>query len=156
MQVFIRPESQDDKPAAYQFTNSARRCRWIVPGFGGLSDFTKGSTATHFMKAPVIVVLGLLLVGCQSSRQGASLTPEQAKLLATGLANDKADALYHCQPFHDSSLPKYEAGHWIWTDRHGVGTGDVEARVELAADGSTNSVEIRLMDSKNLGTYMGW
>jgi hypothetical protein len=101
------------------------------------------------MKTSLLVVLAFVLIGCESSRQRASLTAEQAKTLAMRLANDKADTLYHRQPFHQSQPPRFEAGHWIWTERRGVGLEDIEATVELAADGSTNSVDIKLMDSKN-------
>jgi hypothetical protein len=41
------------------------------------------------MKTSLIVVLGLMLIGCQSSRQSTSLTAEQAKALAMRLANDR-------------------------------------------------------------------
>jgi hypothetical protein len=100
------------------------------------------------MKTSLILVLAFILVGCVSSRQNASLTAEQASVIATRLANEKASAVYHCQPFQNSELPRSEAGHWIWSEQRGFGNGDIQARVELAADGSTNSVSIQLYDSK--------
>jgi hypothetical protein len=103
----------------------------------------------YFMKPSLIVIVAFLLTGCQSSRPGASLTAEQAEVLAVQLANTKTDAFFHCQPFHDGQPPRFEAGHWIWTDSRGLGLGDIQARVDLAADGSTNSVDIKLLDSKN-------
>jgi hypothetical protein len=91
------------------------------------------------MKTSLIVVLGFMLIGCESSRQSASLTADQAKAVAIRLANEKAAATYHSQPFHDGQPPSFVAGHWTWRQ---LGTGDIEATVELAADGSTNSVTI--------------
>jgi len=94
------------------------------------------------MKPSLIVGLGLFLVGCTSTQPGASLTADQAKTLAMRLANDKASAIYHRQPFHDGQPATFASGHWVWTAR---GSGDVEAKVELAADGSTNSVALYLL-----------
>jgi hypothetical protein len=92
---------------------------------------------------------------CENLLQGILLTAEQARTLAMRLANEKMDALYHYQPFQDGQPPRFEAGHWIWTGSQGFGTGDIQARVELAADGSSNSVDIVLLDSKaELGARM--
>ncbi|HZL78220.1 MAG TPA: hypothetical protein VFC17_05155 [Candidatus Limnocylindrales bacterium] len=91
------------------------------------------------MKTSLIVVLGFMLIGCESSRQSASLTADQAKAVAIRLANEKAAVTYHSQPFHDGQPPSFVAGHWTWRQ---LGTGDIEATVELAADGSTNSVTL--------------
>jgi hypothetical protein len=65
--------------------------------------------------------------------------------VALQLANAKADALYHCQPFHDGQPVRLMQGCWVWSDNHGLGQGDIEARVELAADGSTNSVNVKFL-----------
>ncbi|MGO8931630.1 MAG: hypothetical protein ACLQU3_32655 [Limisphaerales bacterium] len=46
------------------------------------------------MKTAFIVIFTLLLVGCASTRQTASLTAEQANTVALRLANDKAFTLY--------------------------------------------------------------
>lgn len=100
------------------------------------------------MKTVCIVALWLLLVGCTSSRQGSSLTAEQAKTLALRLANNKATADYHCQPFRDGQPAQFRAGYWVWTEREAYGLGDIEARVELAPDGSPHKVELRLLDSR--------
>lgn len=102
-----------------------------------------------FMKIASSIVLAFLLFGCASSWQSASLTAKQAETLAIRLANDKTDSLYHCRPFHVGHLPHFAAGRWIWTDSRGIGLGDIQARVELAADGSTNCVDVKLMDSRN-------
>jgi hypothetical protein len=102
------------------------------------------------MRASFIVGFALLLVGCNTStRQGASLTAEQAKTVAMRLANDKASTLYHCQPFRDGQPAQFVAGHWLWVARQGFGHGDIEATVELAANGSTNNVDLQLFDSQN-------
>lgn len=84
-----------------------------------------------------------------SSRQSAPLTPEQAKIMATQLANEKAGAIYHSQPFQDGKPPSFIQGHWIWRDTRGYGRGDIQATVELAADGSTNHVDLQLLVSQN-------
>ena len=49
------------------------------------------------MKTSFIVMFTLLLVGCASTRQTASLTAEQANTVALRLADDKAFTLYQCQ-----------------------------------------------------------
>jgi hypothetical protein len=85
-----------------------------------------------------------------STRQSASLTSEQAKTVALRLANEKASTLYHCQPFADGQPAQIVAGHWLWDARQGFGHGDIMATVELASDGSTNSVDLQLLDSQNL------
>ena len=101
------------------------------------------------MKTLLFVVLAFILVGCESSRQGASLTTEQATTIAVRLANDKASTLYQHQPFVAGQPAKFVAGHWLWVTRQGFGLGDIQATVELAADGSTNSVGLQLFDSQN-------
>jgi hypothetical protein len=100
------------------------------------------------MKISVITVFAFLLVGCESSRQSASLTSEQARAAAIQLANQKADTLYHCQPFQDGQPARFTQGHWIWSDTRGYGREDIQATVELAANGSTNNVDIELFDNQ--------
>ncbi len=102
------------------------------------------------MKISCIIISAFFLAGCATSRPGASLTADQARLLAIRLANDKASTLYHCQPFRDGQPAHFVAGHWVWTDQQGFGHGDVQATVELSADGTTNSVDVQFLDSKNL------
>ena len=84
-----------------------------------------------------------------TAEKSASLTAEQAKTVAMRLANDKASALYHCQPFRDGQPARFVAGQWVWVDLQGFGHSDIQATVELAADGSTNSVDLKLLDSRN-------
>lgn len=95
------------------------------------------------MKITLIVFALVVLVGCQSSRR---IKAEQAGELATQLANDKADAVYHRRPFVNKQPAHFEAGRWTWTDMQGVGTLDFHATVELAANGSTNSVDVKVSD----------
>lgn len=96
------------------------------------------------MKTSRLILSALLLVGCTNTHQTASLTADQAEAVAIRLANEKAAATYHSQPFHDGQPASFVAGHWTWRQ---LGTGDIEATVELAADGSTNSVTIiRVVD----------
>jgi len=102
----------------------------------------------RFMKISCIIISALLLVGCASKPHSASLTAEQAKSAAMRLANDKASAFYHCQPFRDGKPAQFVAGHWVWVGRQGYGHGDFQATVELAADGSTNNVDLQLCDSQ--------
>jgi hypothetical protein len=94
------------------------------------------------MKTVSFIFVTLLLVGCTSTRPSASLTKEQAKAVAMRLANDKASTICHRQPFHDGQSATFVSGHWIWRE---LAPGDIEATVELAADGSTNSVAINIL-----------
>ncbi len=98
------------------------------------------------MKTLLLAVSALLLAGCESSRTKTWLTPEQATALCLQLANDKAEAVYHRRPFENKQPAKFEDGRWLWTGIEGVGLLDYHAKVQLAADGSTNSVDIRLTD----------
>jgi hypothetical protein len=102
------------------------------------------------MKTSLVIILAVVLVGCESSRQSASLTIEQATTIAVRLANDKASTLYQRQPFVAGQPAQIAAGHWLWEVRQGFGSGDIQARVELAMDGSTNHVDLQLFDSKNI------
>ena len=103
----------------------------------------------RFLKTTIIAFFSLLLIGCESSRQSASLTPEQAKAMAIRLANDKAATLYYSQPFQDGQPARLVGGRWVWTDTRGFGHADIQATVELAADGSTNHVDLQLLDNQN-------
>ena len=96
------------------------------------------------MKMLSVIVFGIVLVGCASSQPRASLSAEQATRLAIQLANAKAEATYHRQPFHDGRTATFESGHWVWRE---LATGDLEAMVEIAADSSTNSVSLNLLSN---------
>ena len=104
----------------------------------------------HIIKTSCVIIFALLLVGCASTRQNAALTAEQAKTVAMRLANDKAFTLYHCQPFRDSQPAQFVAGKWIWVEQQGFGNSDIQATVELAADGSTHNVNLQVLNSQNL------
>jgi hypothetical protein len=82
--------------------------------------------------------------------RSGSLTAEQAKSLAMKLANERALALYDCQPFREGQPARFVADHWLWDALQGYGLGDIHATVELAADGSTNKVVVHLLDNRNL------
>jgi hypothetical protein len=97
------------------------------------------------MKTSRLIISALLLVGCSSTHQTASLTADQAKGVAIRLANEKAAVTYHSQPFHDGQPASFVGGHWTWRQ---LGTGDIEATVELAADGSTNSVALHQLTER--------
>jgi hypothetical protein len=84
-----------------------------------------------------------------TAEKSASLTAEQAKTVAMRLANDKALTLYHCQPFRDGQPARFVAGQWVWVDLQGLGHGDIQDTLQLAADGSTNSVDLKFLDSQN-------
>jgi hypothetical protein len=97
------------------------------------------------MKISRIVIFSLFLVGCVGTRRGASLTAEQAEPIAIRLANEKAFTIYHCKPFRDGQPAQFVSGHWLWVQLQGFGHDDIEAIVELSADGSTNNVDFQLL-----------
>jgi hypothetical protein len=84
------------------------------------------------------------------------LTQDQATSLAIRLANDRCKQ-DHRGNVHPTSFEKYEdpksnaafiEGHWIWTGNCLIDPLYwYSARVELASDGSTNSVEVKLCHS---------
>ena len=100
------------------------------------------------MRVSAIIFLGLLLVGCKSPQQNPSLTSIQATDLSLRLANDKADAVFHHRPFQDGKPAEFVTGKWVWTDDSGVALLDYQACVKIAADGSTNSVDVQLLDNR--------
>lgn len=102
------------------------------------------------MKTSFIVIFAFLIIGCESSLWSAPLTATQAKTLAMRLANDKADKLFHRRPFQDGQPAQLVAGHWVWVGRQGYGHGDFQTTVELAADGSTNNVDLQCLDSQQV------
>ena len=120
------------------------------PRVGGVSAFFVRRLDAHLMKTSLIVILAFGLVGCESSQRSASLTTEQATLTAVRLANAKAATLYQHQPFVARQPARFVMGHWLWEARQGFGRGDIQATVELAADGSTNSITLQLFDSRNM------
>jgi hypothetical protein len=99
------------------------------------------------MRTSCVLWLVLVPAGCNTSEKRTALSAMQAQTLAVQLANDKADTLFHRRPFQGEQPAHLEHGRWIWTDSRGVGLRDFRARVELAADGSTNFVDVILWDS---------
>ena len=91
------------------------------------------------MKTSIIIICAVLLVGCKSSQSSAQLDEPQAQTRALRLANDKAYELFQRRPFQDGNAAKFESGHWVWKE---LTRGDFEAEVEMAPDGSTNSVTV--------------
>jgi hypothetical protein len=103
-----------------------------------------------------MVVLVVFLAGCSTRmRQRPNLSADQADTLALKLANEKALTIYNCQIFQDARTARFVQGHWVWTQRQGFGHCDLEATVKLAPDGSTNAVDVKLLDSENRVFFKG-
>jgi hypothetical protein len=101
------------------------------------------------MRTSWISAFVILLGGCSvSTRQNAMLTAEQAQKISVRLASEKAGALYHCRPFVGDEPARFAQGRWVWTGRQGYGHLDIQATVELAANGSTNGVDVKLLDAR--------
>jgi hypothetical protein len=95
-----------------------------------------------------------ILAGCSTGmRQGTKLTADQADALALQLANKKALTIYNCQPFQNARTARFAQGHWEWSQRQGFGHCDLEVAVKLAPDGSTNAVDVKLLDNQNRAIF---
>ena len=77
-----------------------------------------------------------------------SLTADEATSTARQLANHKASTQFQAQPALTGQPAKFVEGRWLWVATQGYGRGDIQAKVELAPDGSTNSVNLELLDSR--------
>jgi beta-lactamase regulating signal transducer with metallopeptidase domain len=77
----------------------------------------------------------------------SALTGAQVEAKAVQLANEKAQALYNCQPFQKGRPAELVDGYWVWHDRRAQGVGDVEATVKFAADGTNPEVTVNMLDS---------
>ncbi len=75
-------------------------------------------------------------------------TAAEAGALAEQLANEKAQALYNCQPFRDGTPAELVQGHWVWHDLRGRGSLDVDATVKFAANGTNPEVNVILLDGR--------
>jgi hypothetical protein len=118
-------------------------------GYGTCLDIHSLGNWDSSMIKLCIIGFAFLLVGCSTSTQErVSLTEEQAREEAVRLANAKATELYHCRPFTDRQPANFSQGRWIWSDRQGFSQGDIEATVALAANGATNSVDVKLLDNR--------
>jgi hypothetical protein len=102
------------------------------------------------MKTSIILVLAFMVVSCTRSQKSTALTAEQATITAVRLANEKASTLFHQQPFVAGHPADFVGGRWLWLARQGFGRSDIQATVELAMDGSTNSVDVQLFNSESL------
>ena len=100
------------------------------------------------MNARCLIPLALLLAGCSNEPHARNLSVEQATALAEKLANEQAQAQYHCQPFRDSPSAEFIQEHWVWHALKAQGQLDVEARVQFAADGADPSVSVLLLDNR--------
>jgi hypothetical protein len=100
----------------------------------------------------------LLLLGLTACEKPATRRPSdahqampmeapEAAQMARNLANQQALALYRCEPFINGPSVVWTNEHWLWHARQGLGDGDMEAVVSLAADGSTQSVQVLLLHS---------
>jgi hypothetical protein len=104
---------------------------------------------------PLLLLAGCCVASAQTiniitnSNKPTILTQDQAETLALRLANDRAMELYKWNQmflYENSPQANQVAGHWVWTDWRGSGHGVFNATVELAFDGSTNSVKITYKD----------
>jgi uncharacterized lipoprotein YmbA len=100
------------------------------------------------MKTRHLIPLALVLAGCSSAPHSRALSVEQATALARRLANEQAQAQYHCQPFRGGPTAELVQGHWVWRDLKGQGQLDVEGSVDFAADGASPTVRVMLLDSR--------
>jgi hypothetical protein len=103
------------------------------------------------MKMRYLIPLTLALLGCSSTiPRTTTLTAEQAGTLARQLANAKAQALFNSQPFRGGPPAQLVRGHWIWHDLRGQGSGDIEASVEFAVDGTNPDVSVTRLDNHRI------
>lgn len=95
------------------------------------------------MKTRWITGLAMALAGCAiQNPHTRALNAEEAERLARQLANDKSRELYQCEPFQAARPAQMEQGIWVWHDRRGWGSGDMETTVKFAADGSAPEVKV--------------
>ncbi len=115
---------------------------------------------TKLWRAAALLLLLLALPACQkapTSQPAGGAQPAlpmeaaEATQMARSLANQQAMLLYHCEPFVSGPAALWTNGHWLWRTRRGLGHGDIEAVVALASDGSTQSVQVLLLQSTPLG-----
>src|SRR5215471_21551508 len=100
------------------------------------------------MKIKYLIPLVAFMVGCSSTApRTANLTSDKAGSLAQQLANEKAQSLYHCQPFQKAEPAQLIEGHWLWHQIRGQGRGDLEAKVEFRADGADPKVILTRLES---------
>jgi hypothetical protein len=96
------------------------------------------------MKTKYLIPVVACMVGCTRT---ATLTSDEAGSLAQQLANEKAQALYHCQPFQKAEPAQLIEGHWVWHQIQGQGKGDLEAKIQFRADGADPKVTLTQLES---------
>ena len=84
----------------------------------------------------------------RSGKASTLMTPDEARSLAERLANEKAQALYNCQPFRNGPPARFVRDHWTWRCLQGRGQSDMEATVEFAADGAEPRVTVLWLESR--------
>src|SRR5688572_10630548 len=104
------------------------------------------------MKTLHLIPLALLLAGCRTGTHSTNtLNADQARTRARQVANEEARKLYGSQPFWNGAPARFVQGQWVWSDRRGCGSGDMEAFVTLAKDGSPRSVDVNFLHSQQGG-----
>ena len=102
------------------------------------------------MRIRLVIPFLVLLAGCGTTRTPTrALTAGEAGSLAQQLANEKAHALYNCQPFRSGPPARFVEGHWTWHRLQAQGQGDMEATVEFAANGAEPKVTVVWLDSRS-------
>ena len=100
------------------------------------------------MKTKYLIPLVAFTIGCSSTAsRTATLTSNKAGALAQQLANEKAQSLYHCQPFQKANPAQFIKGHWVWHQTQGQGKGDLQAKVDFKADGADPEVTLTRLES---------
>jgi hypothetical protein len=87
------------------------------------------------------------LIMAQGGKASSLMTSNEAGALAEHLANEKAQALYNCQPFRNGPSARFVRDHWTWHHLQAQGLGDIEATVEFAADGAEPKVAVVRLES---------
>jgi len=83
--------------------------------------------------------------GAESGRPSFVLTADAAATVACHLANEAARELYECEPFNELTRASTDGAGWVWSQRRAHGTGDIEAKVYLTADGAAQAVDVLLL-----------
>jgi hypothetical protein len=100
------------------------------------------------MRTKYLLPFAAFLAGCSSTpTQTATLTSDKAGSLAQQFANEKAQTLYHCQPFQRAKPAQLIEGHWVWSQIQGQGKSDLEAKVEFKANGADPKVILTRLES---------
>jgi hypothetical protein len=85
------------------------------------------------------------LPGAAAPLPGQTLNPDEAKVLACRIANQRATELYGWSPFTEFPAAAFDQGCWSWRELRGCGLYDFDAMVQFCEDGSIPSVDINLL-----------